>query len=390
MTSFQIIVAATPVFLALIALEYQVGVARVRNTYRLNDALASMGLGMLGQLANMFTITLNIGIYVWVFANLAPRPLDAGSPWVWVAALLGYDFCFYWHHRAGHRVGVLWATHVVHHQSERYNLSTALRQPATGWLFGWVFYLPLALLGVPPQVLVIVALVDVLYQFWVHTEQIGRLGWYDRWFVSPSNHRVHHAVNDRYLDRNYGGVLLVWDRLFGTFQEERDDDPPLYGTRVPLRSFDPVTANLQVFSSLWRDARAAASWRDRFAVWLHPPGWRPAAAAARLPQRRFDVGDAVSFDPPLEAPAAGVAVLLYAIALAVAAWLLWHAREYSAASLAGGCLVVVLLLAGVASRCNGRAGPAMAPAGTGDCRPAADPSAAGPSAPAYGGRGTLA
>ena len=351
-TSFQIIVLATPVFLAMIALEYLVGRARGRNTYRLNDALASMGLGMLGQLANIFTIALNIGIYAWVFRTFAPWHLDPGSAWVWFAALLGYDFCFYWHHRAGHRVGVLWATHVVHHQSEQYNLSTALRQPVTGWLLGWVFYLPLALLGVPPGVLVLVALVDVLYQFWVHTEQVGRLGWYDRWFVSPSNHRVHHAVNDRYLDRNYGGVLLVWDRLFGTYQPERVNEPVVYGTRVPLRDFSPVAANLQVFASLWRDACAASSLRDRLAVWWRPPGWRPADVAALHPQAPFDLAHTSRFDPPLAAPAAAAATLLYACALGLAAWLFWHALDFPPAGLAAGSVGVVLLLAGVAALCT--------------------------------------
>jgi sterol desaturase/sphingolipid hydroxylase (fatty acid hydroxylase superfamily) len=136
-------------------------------------------------------------------------------------ALVFYDFCYYWLHRAGHRVAVLWAAHVVHHQSEDYNLSTALRQTSSGFLLGWIFYLPMAVAGVPPLVFGVVALVDLLYQYWVHTQQIGRLGWFDRWFCSPSNHRVHHAVNDRYLDKNYGGILIVWDRLFGSFIERR-------------------------------------------------------------------------------------------------------------------------------------------------------------------------
>jgi hypothetical protein len=170
---------------------------------------------------------------------------------------------------------------VVHHQSEDYNLSTALRQTGSGWLFGWVFYLPMALLGFPPLVFGTVALIDLLYQFWVHTRQIGRLGWFDRWFCSPSNHRVHHAVNDRYLDRNYGGILMVWDRLFGSFVEEDDLEPIVYGTRKPLRSWNPVTANLEVYAALARDSWRARSWADKVRVWFKPPGWRPADVAAR-------------------------------------------------------------------------------------------------------------
>jgi alkylglycerol monooxygenase len=163
-----------------------------------------------------------VGLYALAFEHLALWRLPADAWWVWLAALLGYDLLYYAYHRFGHRVALGWAAHAVHHQSEDYNLSTALRQTSSGFLTSWVFYLPLAVLGVPPLVFGTVALVDLLYQFWVHTQQVGRLGWFDRWFCSPSNHRVHHAVNDRYLDKNYGGILIVWDRLFGTFVEEDD------------------------------------------------------------------------------------------------------------------------------------------------------------------------
>jgi hypothetical protein len=217
---------------------------------------------------------------------------------VWAGALLLYDFCYYWLHRCGHEVNLLWAAHVVHHQSEHYNLSTALRQTGSGVLLGWLFYLPLAVLGVPFKVFVIVALIDLLYQFWVHTEQIGRLGWFDRVFCSPSNHRAHHAVNDRYLDRNYGGILIVWDRLFGSFVEEDDNDPPVYGTRSPLRSWNPLWANAEVYWHTAVDAWHARRWRDKLLVWLKPPGWRPADVAARYPKPAFVMPNE-RFDPPV-------------------------------------------------------------------------------------------
>ena len=238
MEGAQIIVLATPVFLLLIALEFVVGLRRGRNTYRLHDALSSIGLGILSQIVGVFTKLATLGLYVLVFTHLAPWQLPADAAWVWIAGLLLYDLCYYWRHRLGHTCALLWAAHVVHHQSEDYNLSTALRQSSTNWVGEWLFYLPLALLGLPPLVFAVVALIDLLYQYWVHTQQIGRLGWFDRWFCAPSNHRVHHAVNERYLDRNYGGVLIVWDRLFGTYQEERADEPCVYGTRKPLRSLE--------------------------------------------------------------------------------------------------------------------------------------------------------
>jgi sterol desaturase/sphingolipid hydroxylase (fatty acid hydroxylase superfamily) len=148
--------------------------------------------------------------------------LDAPSGGrVWVAGLVAYDFCYYWHHRLGHESAIFWASHVVHHQSQEFNLSTALRQTSSGALLGWVFYLPMAVIGFPPQVFAAAALIDLLYQYWIHTEHVGRLGWLDHVLATPSNHRVHHAVNDGYIDRNYGGILIVWDRLFGSFVEER-------------------------------------------------------------------------------------------------------------------------------------------------------------------------
>ena len=242
MQGAQIIVIATPVFLLLIGIEFLVGLRRGRNTYRLNDALNSIGLGILSQVAGVFSKLMTLGIYSVVFARFSFWQLPADAPWVWLAALVLYDLCYYALHRAGHRCALFWAAHVVHHQSEDYNLSTALRQTSSGWLAGWLFYLPMALLGFPPLVFAVVALIDLLYQFWVHTQQIGKLGWFDRWFCSPSNHRVHHAVNDRYVDKNYGGILIVWDRLFGTFEEEDDAEPCVYGTRSPLRSWNPLWA----------------------------------------------------------------------------------------------------------------------------------------------------
>ena len=246
MTGAQVIVLATPVFLALIALEAWIGRRRGRPGYRLDDAVSSIGLGVMSQVVGVFTGALLLGIYTLAWQHLRLATLPADAAWVWVSGLAIYDFCYYWHHRAGHRVALCWAAHVVHHQSEEYNLSTALRQTSTGWIASWVFYLPMAVIGFPPLVFASVALIDLLYQYWVHTRQIGRLGWFDRWFCAPSNHRVHHAVNDAFIDRNYGGILLVWDRLFGTWAPEDDAEPCVYGTRSLLRSDDPLRANLQV------------------------------------------------------------------------------------------------------------------------------------------------
>ncbi|HEV2609678.1 MAG TPA: sterol desaturase family protein [Noviherbaspirillum sp.] len=294
----KVITLATPVFFLLIFIELAVGLLRHRNTYRLNDAINSISLGVLSQISGVFMRLLRIGIYAWLLEHVALFRLPADSLWVWVSGLLLYDFCYYWLHRMGHEVNILWAAHVVHHQSEDYNLSTALRQTSSGALLGWIFYIPMAVLGYPLEVFAAVALIDLLYQFWVHTQQIGRLGWFDRVFVSPSNHRVHHAVNDVYLDKNYGGILILWDRMFGTFIEERDDEPVVYGTRSPLRSWNPLWANIEVYKSIAKDAWHTRRLRDKLRLLFARPGWRPADIEAVHPKVDFDIRHAL-YNPEL-------------------------------------------------------------------------------------------
>ena len=330
MTASQIIVLATPVFLLMIGAEYALGRARGRQLYRLNDAVSSISLGILGQLSGLFTKLLSLGIYTAVYQTVAPWPdLPFWSTWWGVLlALVFYDFCYYWQHRAGHEVAVFWGAHVVHHQSQAYNLSTALRQTSSGALLGWVFYLPMALAGVPPLVMGIVALIDLLYQFWVHTELVGKLGWFDRVFCSPSNHRVHHAVNDRYLDKNYGGILVLWDRLFGSFREE--DEKCVYGTRANLRSWDPLWANAEVYWALLRDSWRTRRWSDKLRLWLKPPGWRPDDLAQRWPRPAFDLQQVQVFDPPLGKASAWLAGSQFLVLLACVAGVLWFAGSWPA------------------------------------------------------------
>ncbi len=326
MSSSQIIVLATPVFFLLIAIEFAWGWKKARNTYRLNDAITSIGLGMLSQTSAVFTRLLRVGIYTAVYSAVAIWPDSAfWTTWYgWLLALVFYDFCYYWLHRAGHESAVFWAAHVVHHQSQDYNLSTALRQTSSGALLGWIFYLPMAVAGVPPLVFGVVALVDLLYQFWVHTEHVPKLGWFDRWFCSPSNHRVHHAVNDRYLDRNYGGVLIIWDRIFGSFKEE--DEKCVYGTRKPLNSWDPLWSNTEVYWGLLKDSWHARSWADKVRVWFKPPGWRPADVAKRFPHAPFDLQAVQTWHPPMSRAVMWFGALQFIALLGGVAAFLWVAE----------------------------------------------------------------
>jgi sterol desaturase/sphingolipid hydroxylase (fatty acid hydroxylase superfamily) len=321
------IALATPFFFLLIGLE--LAVARVRGrtaTYRLNDAVNSLSLGVMSQVLNLFVRVLAIGIYAWVYDRVALGAWPTDQWWAWLLAIVCYDFCYYWNHRLGHESAVFWASHVVHHQSQCYNLSTALRQTSSGALLGWMFYVPMAVAGVPPAMFAVAAVVDLLYQYWIHTELVGPLGWFDRWFASPSNHRVHHAVNERYIDRNYGGILMVWDRLFGTFVEE--DEKCVYGTRAPLESWDPLWANLEVYADLARKSRAHARWRDKCMVWIKPPGWRPTGPAqASASKPAFDLAQVRTYDPAMSRGVRVHALVHLALAIAGTLPLLWLADQ---------------------------------------------------------------
>jgi sterol desaturase/sphingolipid hydroxylase (fatty acid hydroxylase superfamily)/uncharacterized membrane protein YhhN len=306
------IVYAIPVFLALMAVEFAVGLTLGRNVYRLNDAIGSLTTGILSQISGVFTLALRLGIYVLVYERFALVPLPADDWRVWLFALIAYDFLYYWNHRVGHECGLFWAAHVVHHQSENFNLSTALRQTSSGAFLSWIFYMPMAIAGVPPAVFIAAGLIDLLYQFWIHTELIGRLGWFDRIFASPSNHRVHHGVNDQYLDKNYGGILIIWDRLFGTFVEE--GEKPTYGVRGQLGTFDPIWANVSYYATILDMSWRARDWRDKIWAWFAAPGWRPANLRPAGPEPPFDVTAVRLYDPP---PGRAASLLVFAALLAM-------------------------------------------------------------------------
>ena len=328
---------AIPFFFLLIALELVVDHWRGVRTYRLADAINSISAGLLSQALGLLTKALGILVYAVAFEQLALFRLDANELWVWLLAFVFYDFCYYWNHRIGHERNVFWASHVVHHQSEEYNLSTALRQTSTGFLLSWIFYLPMALAGVPPLVFLTVAALNLLYQFWVHTRHIPKLGWFEWVFISPSNHRVHHAQNPVYMDRNYGGVFIIWDRLFGTFQEELDEEPVIFGVTTPLASWNPLWANVQFYVQLWRDAVRAGSWWDKLRIWFMPTGWRPADVAAQYPLAKPDLASFRKFEVPLGRGRQCYAALQFAVYVLGVTGLLMQAPQVSYAALMIGC-----------------------------------------------------
>ncbi len=237
----DLVALAIPAFLLLIGVEVVLARRLGRRVIRFTDATADIACGIGNQIAELWWKGLFFVLYVWCFEY---RLIDWGDGRVApvVLGLVGVDLCYYWWHRASHGTNLMWAAHVVHHQSEDYNLAVALRQAWFTGLTSMPFYLPLALLGLPPWAYALGMGVNLLYQFWIHTELIGRLGPFEWVFNTPSHHRVHHGVNPEYLDKNHGGILIVWDRLFGTFEPEVA--PPVYGTTEPLESFDQVHANL--------------------------------------------------------------------------------------------------------------------------------------------------
>ena len=262
---------AIPAFILLVLIE--IGVAKLRRApaYELRDTAASLAMG-LGNL--VIGIALALGTYVaanWVYQY---RLFDLGYAW-WSFALVLFaeDLTYYWFHRLSHRSRFWWAAHINHHSSQHYNLSTALRQTWTGGLFQWVLWLPLALVGFPPALIVFQKGVSLVYQFWIHTETIGRLPW---WFEAvmntPSHHRVHHATNPHYLDRNYAGVLIIWDRLFGTFVAEDEREPCRYGIVKNIGTFNPLRIAFHEWAALFRDVFRAKSLAQVWRAMAYPPG----------------------------------------------------------------------------------------------------------------------
>ncbi|MGD9719625.1 MAG: sterol desaturase family protein [Pirellulales bacterium] len=271
------ITLAVPLFFLLIGIELVAGLVQRKRLYRFNDSITDLSCGIIDQTLGIFLKGLLFAGYLYLFEHYRLLDVAAAPPAAkWIAAIalmLGVDFCFYWFHRIAHEYAAPWATHVVHHQSEEYNLTVALRQSALEGCFAWVFYLPLAVIGFPPAWYVAMSALNLLYQFWIHTEAVGRLGPLEWVFNTPSHHRVHHARNPQYLDKNYAGMFIIWDRLFGTFEPEREQ--PVYGVTKPLASWNPLWANLHEWVELARLAWQAPRWRDKLKIWFMPLGWTP-------------------------------------------------------------------------------------------------------------------
>lgn len=308
------IVLALPIFALSILLEILLSARKPLLRYHLHDTLGSLSCGISQQVLLGFLSVGGFVVYQLVQQHASLLTISPRSPLAWIALLFLDDFCYYLYHRASHRVNFFWATHVVHHQSEEYNLSTALRQSGLTGLTSWLFYLPIALLGFPLVMWLTMHTFNILYQFWIHTRLISRLGPLEWIFNTPSHHRVHHGINPRYIDRNHGGIFILWDRLLGTFAAE--DKEPVYGTVKPLASFDALWANAADWQRLWQMARATARLRDKIWVWLAPPEWRPADLGGPVTVPEIERADQRKFDVLTPRPLNAYAVFVFVSALA--------------------------------------------------------------------------
>ncbi|MGP1283385.1 MAG: sterol desaturase family protein [Parasphingopyxis sp.] len=264
---------AVPAFVILVLLEMLVARRVDPSRYEPRDTLTSLLLGTGSTVASALTGSAVIALSVWLYQF---RLFDIGYVWwAWILVFLLDDLAYYVFHRAAHRVRWFWASHVIHHSSQHYNLSTALRQTWTGFFsVAFIFSLPIVLIGFPVEMLLFASGVNLVYQFWIHTEAIGRMPrWFEAVFNTPSHHRVHHATNPRYLDRNYAGMLIIWDRMFGTFEPERDDDRPRYGIIKNLGSFNLLWAAFHEWIGIAKDVATVPGIRNKLGYIFRPPGW---------------------------------------------------------------------------------------------------------------------
>ena len=289
---------AIPSFLILIIIEIAYGHFTNKQTYTFMDTLASLSSGMTNTLKDALGLVLIVISYPFILDYLAVIELESSLS-LYLIAFICIDFASYWNHRLNHKINVFWNIHVIHHSSEEFNLACALRQSISGLLgYGALFLIPAAILGVPAEIISVLAPLHLFGQFWYHTRHIGKLGWLEYILVTPSQHRVHHAINPIYIDKNLSAIFCVWDRMFGTFQEELDEEAPVYGVLKPVQSWNPILINFQHFWAILCDAWYAKRWVDKLRIWFMPTGWRPKDVAERFPRSIIeDVHNMEKYNP---------------------------------------------------------------------------------------------
>lgn len=284
----KILLIAMPAFLFLVLFEKWWGWYKGKDTVRSMDMVSSLSSGITNVTKDVVGLGISILSYSWLVNRVALVHIQSAF-WTYLVAFIAIDFAGYWVHRWTHHINLFWNLHVIHHSSEEFNLACALRQSISEIVKVFAFVLlPAALLGVPTSVIATVAPLQLFAQFWYHTRHINKMGFLEKILVTPSHHRVHHAINKEYLDKNLSQIFIFWDKLFGTYQEELPGVPPVYGITRPAQTWNPIKINFQHLWLLMQDAWRTKSWKEKFVLWFKPTGYRPADVAEKYPVYKIE------------------------------------------------------------------------------------------------------
>lgn len=320
------IILSIPVFFLLIGIELLIDKYKQSHLYRFNDAVSNISCGIAQQVSGVFFKTILIVGYVFLYDHYRFFNLP-NTWWMYLLLFIGIDFFYYWFHRMSHEISFFWGAHIVHHQSEDYNLSVALRQSTFQAFVSTVFYLPLALLGFNPVAFVTIGAFQTLYQFWIHTKTIDKLHpAFEYVFNTPSHHRVHHGRNPQYIDKNHGGTLIVFDRMFGTFQPEEEE--VVYGVTKPLSSWNPLWANFDYYVDLWHLLQQPMSWWERIQVLVRKPGWMPAHLGGYQRPKPVTSDSAVKYDTAVPPGVNYYVFMQYIMILGFTSWFLFTLSKF--------------------------------------------------------------
>ena len=271
------------IYFSLLILEWVISILMKKKVYNPLDAISGMSSGITNNTKALLKLTVVIMSYEWMFDHLSLFEMKV-TPWAYILAFIGFDFAYYWRHRWAHEINFLWNRHLIHHSSEEFNLSAGMRQPISGFVELYFFlYIPIAVLGVPTAVVAVIAPLHRFAQFWYHTRLINKMGILEKIIVTPAHHRVHHAINAEYIDKNYSAIFIIWDKLFGTFQEETADNPPVYGIKKAAQTWNPFLINFMHITQLIKDTWNTESLKDKFRIWYKRTGWRPADVSEKYP-----------------------------------------------------------------------------------------------------------
>lgn len=335
------IALSIPIFFLLIGVELGYTIYKKLGYYRLNDSLSNLSQGIGSQLVGIFLKTATFFSYLYIYNHWRFYEFPS-TIWTWLILFIGVDFFYYWFHRMSHEVNALWAAHIVHHQSEEYNLTVALRQSWFQAGFSWVFYLPLAFAGFEPIMFLTVSAFNTIYQFWIHTRAIGDMGPLEWIINTPSHHRVHHGSNPKYIDKNHAGTLIIWDRIFGSFQKEEEE--VVYGITKPLASWNPIWANFHYWFDLTETAGKSRNFKDKINVFIKPPGWFPDSLGGTQATHEVNMALYPKYSPAYSTGLIPYILVQFLLFLAFSNYMIGSYQKFNSAQLSASTILVIATL----------------------------------------------